>query len=90
MELTPDEKKRAANFLVDDAIGALTRPDYHELNKRAGRNDRLLHAVMCAYAKHTLGNEDIGWEQLGHILHNAICNEIGSDGYLHWAQLIKP
>lgn len=70
-------------------IDALVKADYHALNQHDGRNDRLLHAVMCAYAKHVLGNEDIGWNQLGDILHCAICNEIGDDAYIQWGERIK-
>lgn len=65
-------------------VESLTKPDYHKLNQHAGRNDRLLHAVLCAYAKHHLECDDIGWDQLGEILHNAICNEIGDKEYLAW------
>lgn len=70
-------------------IEALTRPDFHKLNVHAGRNDRLLHAVLCAYAKHNLDCDDIGWNQLGDILHAAICNEIGDDEYIAWGERIK-
>lgn len=71
-------------------VEALTKPNYRKLNVRAGRNDRLLHAVLCAYAKHHLGCEDIGWNQLGDILHSAICNEIGDDAYCQWGDTMKP
>ena len=66
----------------------LFEPNYHKLNEHAGRNDRLLHALMCAYAKHALGNEDIGWEKLSCILHAAICQELGDAEFCDWvAQL---
>lgn len=68
---------------------SLTDPNYRELNKHAGRNDRLLHAVLCAYAKHNLNFADIGWDRLGEILRDAICNEIGDDNYIAWAETIK-
>lgn len=67
-------------------VEALTKPDYRKLNVHAGRNDRLLHAVLCAYAKHQLDCEDIGWSKLGEILHSAICNEIGDDAYIEWGE----
>lgn len=70
-------------------VESLTKPDYHKLNVHAGRNDRLLHAVLCAYAKHHLDCEDIGWNQLSDILHSAICNEIGDDEYIAWGERIK-
>jgi len=70
-------------------VEALTKPNYHSLNKKAGRNDRLLHAVLCAYAKHSLDCDDIGWNELGNILHSAICNEIGNEAYIAWGERIK-
>lgn len=70
-------------------LEALVKPNYHELNKHAGRNDRLLHAVLCAYAKHSLDCEEIGWNQLDAILHAAICNEIGDVAFLAWGSKLN-
>ena len=71
-------------------VKALTEPDYGRLNLVTGRNDRLLHAVLCAYAKHHLDCEDIGWNQLGDILCHAICETIGDDAFCAWIDRIKP
>jgi len=60
----------------------------HECNYDQ-KNDRLLHAVLCAYAKHRLDCYDIGWNQLGDILHAAICNEIGDEAYIEWGDRVK-
>lgn len=65
-------------------VEALTKPDFHKLNEHAGRNDRLLHAVLCAYAKHNLECDDIGWDQLNQILHDVLCNELGTEELLRW------
>lgn len=62
-------------------MSVLVNPDYHELN---AKKQRLLHAVLCAYAKHHLGRDEIGWEQLSDILLNAICEEIGDKEYVKW------
>lgn len=70
-------------------VESLTRPDYHKLNRAAGRNDRLLHAVLCAYAKHHLDCEDIGWNQLDDLLQAAICNEIGDDAFCRWLDVMR-
>ena len=70
-------------------VEQLAKPDFHKLNVHAARNDRLLHAVLCAYAKHTLEVPDIGWQQLGEILHSAICNEIGTEEYLAWCSRLN-
>jgi hypothetical protein len=75
--------------LLLTGVEALVKPDYHALNVSAGRNDRLLHAVLCAYAKHECDCEDIGWDQLGDILHNAICNEIGNEAYCKWVAMLE-
>jgi hypothetical protein len=69
-------------------VAALTNPDYHALNEHAGRNDRLLHAVLSAYAKHHLDCPDIGWNQLGDMLQSVICNEIGDDEFIKWGERI--
>jgi hypothetical protein len=50
------------------------------------REKELLHAVQMAYRKHWLDDDSIGWEELGKILNNAICNAIGDDGYKEWVE----
>jgi hypothetical protein len=79
---------RPADLL--SGIEALIEPDYGKLNAHTGRNDRLLHAVLCAYAKHALDVADIGWEQLEEILRCAICEEIGDYGYVAWVNTVDP
>lgn len=69
-------------------VSALTKPDLHKMNLHDLRNDRLLHAVLCAYAKHHLDCPDIGWSQLSEMLHSVICNEIGDDEYIAWSNRI--
>ncbi len=69
---------------------ALAKPNFHELNQHSGRNDRLLHAVLCAYAKHCICTDDIGWNELGETLHSVICNEIGHENYCRWVALMVP
>jgi len=67
-------------------IAALTNPDYHALNRRG---ERLLHAVLCAYAKHHFDQSEIGWEQLDDILCDAICEEIGDEAFCAWMKTIS-
>lgn len=71
------------------SIKDIVEPDYHALNRHCERNDRLLHAVLCAYAKHHLDREEIGWNDLGDILMNAICNEIGDEAFCAWIDLMR-
>lgn len=84
-----DDDKPMYESLINGGIDGLIKPNYHAMNEHAGRNDRLLHAVMCAYAKHHLDNEDIGWTKLSDILHCAICNEIGDDAFIKWGNSVK-
>lgn len=70
-------------------IDALTQPDYHALNVHCGRNDRLLHATLCAYTKWHLDCPNIGSIQLSDILHNAICESIGDASFVEWVDKIK-
>ena len=74
---------QSSNLL--SGIDALANPDYHELNRRG---ERLLHAVLCAYAKHHLDSPNIGWEQLSDILLDAICETIGDDEFCAWSKRI--
>jgi len=68
-----------------DGVTKLSHPDFHLLNKRG---QRLLHACLCAYAKHSCDVEEIGWDELGDILCNAICEEIGDENYRKWLRNI--
>lgn len=40
--------------------------------------------LKMAYRKHVLGDEDIGWNQLGDRLCDALCNAIGNKGFRAW------
>lgn len=85
----PRKNRRGAEIVSSPllaGIEALSNPDYHALNRRG---ERLLHAVLCAYAKHHMGDPEIGWEQLSDILHDAICNEIGDDAFCEWVKRIE-
>ncbi len=66
-----------------DSMNQLCAPDYTKLNKQ---DDRLLHAVLYAYAKHHADCVGIGWDELSDILRNAICEEIGDYNFYTWAE----
>lgn len=63
-------------------IDGLKKPPFKhpDMNTEA----RLLHACLCAYQKHVCDHPDIGWNELGEILHNAICESIGDDAFVTW------
>lgn len=44
----------------------------------------LLEAVKLAYRKHHLGDDTIGWEELGSALLDSLCFAMGEEGYLEW------
>ena len=48
-----------------------------------------LDACKLAYRKHVLNDDSIGWDELGNSLLNAICNEIGDDGYQQRLQQVN-
>jgi hypothetical protein len=48
-----------------------------------------IKAVQMAYRKHHLGEEDIGWDELSTVLHNALCEAMGDEGYQRWMEFLK-
>ena len=77
-------KRLVCDGLVS-GLEALTKPDYHELNRK---KQRLLHACLCAYAKHYLDRDEIGWNELSEILWAAICEEIGDEQFCAWLMVV--
>jgi len=73
------------------SIEWLKSPDYFDLNKHRGRNDRLLHALFCAYVKHHFyeDTDNFGWNELDKILFDALTNEIGDDAFCKWIEEVK-
>ncbi len=49
----------------------------------------LLTACQLAYRKHCMNDDSIGWNELADCLLDAICDEIGDDGYQEWLQKVK-
>jgi len=47
------------------------------------------YALKMAYRKHCLNDDSIGWEELGNILFNTLCNEMGSEEFCEWVEKIK-
>ena len=66
-----------------------------EQNKRcAGCGDPAeisseLRALQMAYRKHWLNDDSIGWEELGDILLDALCNIMGADEFIAWKEAKK-
>lgn len=60
-----------------------------QLCDQVSSKDNLLKACQLAYRKHVLNDPVIGWDELGDFLLDAICNEIGDDGYKLWLQQVN-
>ena len=63
------------------------------LAARAGnaelRADELLKTVQLVYRKHCMGYDGIGWDELGGVLLDALCNTMGAEGYEEWKSSLK-
>lgn len=75
---------------ITGGMKCLAEPDFVKLNECAGRNDRLLHALMAAYATMQLDSDAISPLVLNDIMLTAIANEIGWDTFQDWAENISP
>ena len=51
--------------------------------------DALLDTVKLAYRKHCMNDDSIGWEELGGLLHTALCESLGDDGYCEWLKALE-
>lgn len=47
-------------------------------------SERLLRCVMLCYIKHHMGEDLIGWNELGDEMHMAICEAVGDDNFVKW------
>ena len=74
------EKKEDAKIIA----GLTVRAGNAEL-----RADELLKVVQLVYRKHCMGYEGIGWDELGGVLLDALCNTMGTEGYEEWKSSLK-
>lgn len=63
----------------------LLRPPFADMTQF----ERLLRVVLAVYAKHHLGSSHIGWDELGDMCYNEICNTIGDDAFVVWGERMK-
>lgn len=50
---------------------------------------QMLEALKLAYRKHCLDDPEVGSEELGNALLDAICEAIGDEGYQAWVETLK-
>jgi hypothetical protein len=49
----------------------------------------LTEACKLAYRKHHLGDESIGWDELGDVLHNVLYTVMDNGPYLDWLDSLQ-
>ena len=52
------------------------------------RNE-LLKTVQLVYRKHCMDYDGIGWDELGGVLLDTLCNIMGNEGYEEWKNELK-
>jgi len=58
------------------------------LMAKARAHDHLISAAKAAYQKHHMGDDSIGWDELGTMLWDAICFELGEEAAYMWRRSI--
>lgn len=48
-----------------------------------------LEALKVVYQKHVVGDQNIGWDELGDMLCNVLSNEMGEGAFCRWADALK-
>lgn len=51
--------------------------------------ERLLNALKSCYLYHHLNSSEFGYGEISDIIHNALCNALGEDGYQSWISSIQ-
>lgn len=69
-------------------LQSLLQPNFDGLTQE----ERLLRAVMLAYVKHadpdSQSANEIGWNRLGDILCDEICNTLGDAEFVKWKETL--
>ena len=45
--------------------------------------------LKMAYRKHVLGDDAIGWDELGDTLKDALCEIMGDEAFVAWIEGVK-
>jgi transcriptional regulator with XRE-family HTH domain len=76
----------ALDLELDQLLG---RGGARTLGSRSMNYERMLHATQLAYRKHAMGDANIGWEELGDRLLDALCYVMGEQEFLQWRKEIE-
>jgi len=68
---------------IDAILGKLEAEPETEIKGSA------LPSLQAAYRKHCLNDESIGWDELGSMLCDALCEIMGDDEYQKWIKEVK-
>jgi hypothetical protein len=49
----------------------------------------LVTACQMAYRKHVLDDDSIGWDELGEVLKDALCNVMTDENFVEWVKSVK-
>jgi chromosome segregation ATPase len=93
--LTDVQDERASSFsMLQKAVGepyGLTpyQPEVDleiaaNIQRLRSRHAALVEVLKKAYSKHQLDDPNISWSELGEMLHDALCNSLGDDGFIKW------
>lgn len=52
-------------------------------------NVQLLNAVQMTYRKHHLDDDSIGWEELGNMLLDTLCEAMGDEEFVKWTNELE-
>ena len=51
--------------------------------------NEMLKVLQLAYRKHHLGDESIGWDELGNSLYDVLASEMGDEEFIEWLHEVK-
>ena len=85
--MTMDEEDRTVQNLYKQ--NKVQQRRIKELEELQAERDKLLKTVQLVYRKHCMGYDGIGWDELGGVLLDALCNTMSSEGYEKWKQALK-
>lgn len=69
----------------EDLIDKYAREVVAFLQTQRGNQHKLLFVLKLAYRKHHLGDETIGWDELGNKMCDALCDAMGDEEYRKWS-----
>jgi hypothetical protein len=70
---------------VKEEEKTLEEPRDVAANTRQGQTE-LLGVVKAAYLKHHCGLDNVGWDALGDMMQNALCNTMGDTEFQRWLE----